>query len=74
MVGGPLGFYTGRITIGKMKEAVKWFVETELEMDLGKVNIPIKNVAIKNNGEIEQVLERSRFELYQAYKRSKPNP
>ncbi|HVC26767.1 MAG TPA: hypothetical protein VND40_01260 [Nitrososphaerales archaeon] len=74
MVGGPLGFYTGRITIGKMKEAVKWFVETELEMDLGKVNIPIENVAIKPEWEMDKVLERSRFELYQVYKRGKPNP
>jgi len=74
-VGGPLGFYSGKITLDKMKLAVKWHIETTIEEDLGlKLNIPLSNIELRSGMGINQVRERAKYEVYQAYKRSKRSP
>lgn len=73
-VGGPLGFYSGEITLDKMKLAVKWHIETTVEKDLGlKLNITLSNLELRSGLGINQVRERANYELYQTYKRSKRN-
>jgi hypothetical protein len=43
-------------------------------MDLGKANIPIKNVAIKHESERDKVLERSGFEFVTSLKEERARP
>ena len=70
MVGGTIGFYSGRLTRAKIKAMVKSFIDEEL--DLGeKVNIPLSNISVKNEQQMDQVRDRSDYELYQAFKKNR---
>jgi len=55
-----------------MKYAVKSFMECELGNDIGlKLIIPLANIALKNERQMNQILDRSDYELYRAFKRQR---
>lgn len=73
MAGGTIGFYSGRLTRAKLKATVKSLIDDWLATDLGlkPEDFPLANIALKNEWEMDKVLERSKYPLYQAFKKSR---
>jgi hypothetical protein len=52
--------FPGRMSLKKMKEAVKAYVELELRDEEPMVSVPLENVTILDMGEIERIIASMR--------------
>jgi hypothetical protein len=59
-----IGFYEGRVSQAKIKEAVQSFARYELERSQLKGDVPVKNISLKDAVEIEQMLVKMKSDRY----------
>jgi len=63
-----IGFYEGRSSLRKIKEAVRSFAHYELEQLKLKGNVPLENIELKDSVEMERILSKVRSERYEHLK------
>ena len=61
----PIGAYRGRISDSKSRELLKFHAEYELHCLGTEVDIPVTNVALKTDLELEEIAARVKSGIYE---------